>query len=236
MKKEELTALLYELRDDENAKFQVKLTPGLSYEDTLGVRLPELRSLAKRLIKESNYHAGGDDVINEFLMNLPHKYHDENLLHAIIISADKDYVTSIKHLYGFLPFVSNWMVCDTIKPTVLRKNKEDLMKQIIRWTSDDYLYTQRFGIRMLMEFFLDDDFSPQHLYIPASIVSDEYYLHMMNAWYYSVALIKQWDAAVDFLRENTLDKWTHNKSIQKARESRRISDEKKDFLNSLKRN
>lgn len=218
---------LFQLRDPEYAAFQCKLTPGLAEETCIGVRVPELRKLAKQYSKEAESDA--------FLHTLPHTYFDENMLHGLLISGVKDYDRCIALLEEFLPYVDNWAVCDTMSPKVLGRQKEKLMARIREWSSSSHTYTCRFGLEMLMRDFLDADFHPEYLEIPASVHLEEYYVRMMIAWFFATALAKQWDAAVPYLQQNRLDPWTHNKTIQKARESFRITPEQKQYLNTLKK-
>lgn len=218
---------LYELEDKEYAAFQAKLTPGVPVESFIGVRVPRARKLAKELVKANEY--------NEFLGELPHKYYDENMLHGLIISELKDYERCIDELEKFLPFVDNWAVCDIMSPKVFKKNKSRLFNKITEWSKSEHLYTVRFGIEMLMSFYLDDDFESDYLDIAAAVHSEEYYLKMMIAWFFATALAKQWEATIPYIENNKLDTWIHNKTIQKARESYRITPEQKDYLKTLKR-
>lgn len=217
---------LFNLRDSEYAAFQAKLTPTIEPEKFIGVRLPILRNFAKEYAK--------DPECSQFMSTLPHDYYDENLLHSVLITYIKDYDTCMQELEKFLPFVDNWAVCDTMSPKALRKNKEALLLKIKEWVKSDKTYTIRFGVDMLMSFYLDEDFKPEYLEIPASIRSDEYYVNMMTAWYFATALAKQWDEAVKYIENRRLDRWTHNKAIQKSIESFRVTQEHKDYLRSLK--
>lgn len=221
-----VTEELFNLRDSEYAAFQAKLTPTIEPEKFIGVRLPILRKFAKEYAKVPE--------CSQFMSTLPHDYYDENLLHSVLITYIKDYDTCMQELEKFLPFVDNWAVCDTMSPKVLKKNKEALLLKIKEWVKSDKTYTIRFGVDMLMSFYLDDDFKPEYLEIPASIRSDEYYVNMMTAWYFATALAKQWDEAVKYIENRRLDRWTHNKAIQKSIESFRVTQEHKDYLRSLK--
>lgn len=218
---------LYELEDKEYADFQAKLTPGVPPESFIGVRVPMVRKLAKELIKANEYA--------DFLQQLPHKFYDENMLHGLIISEIKNYDQCIAEVDKFLPYVDNWAVCDIMSPKIFKKNKEALLAKIVEWSGSEHLYTSRFGIEMLMSHYLDDDFKPEYLDIPASVHSEEYYLKMMIAWFFATALAKQWDVTIPYIENNKLDTWVHNKTIQKARESYRITDEQKEYLKTLKR-
>ena len=210
-----------------NADFSAKLTPGIDREKFLGVRIPASRKLAKEIIKENEH--------KDFLNSLPHKYYDENILHSILISEIKDYDECIKYIDEFLPYVNNWAVCDTMSPKAFKNKHERLMNDILRWVDSDQTYTIRFGLKMLMAHFLGNDFKNEYLKIPAKIKSDEYYINMMIAWFYATALAKQWDSIIVYIENGVLDKWVHNKAIQKARESYRITAEQKEYLKSLKK-
>lgn len=218
---------LLELSDEKNADFSAKLTPGIDREKFLGVRIPASRKLAKEIIKENEH--------KDFLNSLPHKYYDENILHSILISEIKDYDECIKYIDEFLPYVDNWAVCDTMSPKAFKNKHERLMNNILRWVDSDQTYTIRFGLKILMAHFLDNDFKKEYLEIPAKIKSDEYYINMMIAWFYATALAKQWDSTIVYIENGVLDKWVHNKAIQKARESYRITAEQKEYLKSLKK-
>ena len=199
---------LFALQDTEYAAFQSKLTPNISRESIIGVRVPQLRKLAKRL--------GKSKEAQEFLLALPHAYYDENMLHSLLVSEIKDFYDCI------------------LSPRVFKKNRTRLLPEILRWASSSHVYTCRFGIEILMTHFLDEDFDSKYLEIPAQIHSDEYYVNMMIAWFFATALAKQWDSTLPYLETKKLDTWVHNKTIQKARESYRITAEQKLYLKSLK--
>lgn len=218
---------LFALQDEGYATFQGRLVPNVSRESIIGVRVPQLRKLARRL------HGG--PAAQGFLRALPHAYYDENMLHGLIISETRDYGTCLGEVDAFLPFVDNWAVCDILSPKAFRKNHDNLLGEIQRWSSSSHVYTCRFGIGMLMAHYLDEGFDPAYLEIPVRVRSDEYYVNMMIAWFFATALAKQWDAAIPYLENSTLDVWVHNKTIQKARESRRVTDEQKRYLKGLRR-
>lgn len=218
---------LFELKDNEYALFQARLIPTINRDNIIGVRVPILRKLAKEYIKT--------DEVTYFLDTLPHKYYDEFMLHGLLLSELKDYQECIDKVDKFLPYVDNWAVCDIMSPKIFRKNKEKLLIKIKEWTKSSKTYTCRFGIEMLMTHFLDKDFKKEYLEIPAQVKSDEYYIKMMIAWFYATALAKHWDEAIIYLEKNSLSTWVHNKTIQKARESLRISKEQKEYLKTLKR-
>ena len=217
---------LFELQDKKYADFHGKLIPNIPREKIIGVRVPKMRKLAKEYFKNKESKL--------FLNNLPHEYYDENLLHGMLISEIKDYDEYINELEKFLPFIDNWAVCDTISPKVFKNNKEKLTKKIKIWISSKETYVCRFGILMLMKHFLDDDFKPEYLKIVANIKFDEYYVNMMIAWFFATALSKHWDETIVYLERKKLDVWVHNKTIQKARESYRITSSQKEYLKSLK--
>lgn len=217
---------LFALRDAGYAAFQSKLTPNIPAERFIGVRVPEVRKLAKRLWKEN--------ACSDFLAALPHTYYDENMLHGLILSEIKDYDACIEQVNRFLPYVDNWAVCDIMSPKVFRKHRQELMHEIRTWSASSEPYTCRFGLEMLMTHFLDDDFQPEYLEISAAVHSDEYYVNMMIAWFFATALAKQWDAAIPYLTGHRLTPWVHRKTIQKAKESFRITEEQKGFLNTLR--
>ena len=220
---------LMELRDDAYAEFQSKLIPGVECDRIIGVRVPMIRALAKKLLKES------PSEVDSFIQDLPHRYYDENMLHAVLISETKGYEESIKRIDDFLPYVDNWAVCDSLLPKTFKKSRLSLMKKIEEWSASDKTYTCRFGIKMLMTHYLDEEYESEYLAIPAGIKSEEYYINMMIAWFYATALAKQWDDTIVYLENNALDEWVHNKAIQKARESYRIKPEQKEHLKSLRR-
>lgn len=221
---------LFALQDKEYAAFQAKLTPNIEPESIIGVRVPKLRELAKALTKDASMK----EEASSFLDTLPHTYYDENLLHGMLIAEMKDFDQCLEAMECFLPFVDNWAVCDTTSPKVLGKQKERLMKKILEWTASEHTYTIRFGLLSLMRWFLDKDYKPEYLEIPIRVHSEEYYVRMMVAWFFATALTKQWDTAVKVIEEKRLEPWTHNKAIQKAIESYRISDGQKSYLRTLK--
>lgn len=218
---------LFSLQDISYGDFQSKLIPGIPRKSIIGVRVPEVRKLAKRLVNEKE--------VSKFLKELPHKYYDENMLHGLILSEMEDYDTCITEIDNFLPFVDNWAVCDIMSPKIFKKNKAKLLKKIKEWSLSEKTYTCRFGIEMLMSHFLDADFKPEYLAIPVSVNSEDYYVRMMVAWFFATALAKQWAAAIKYIENHRLDIQTHNKAIQKALESKRITPEQKGYLKTLKR-
>lgn len=217
---------LFKMQDIEYRDFNSKLIPTVKKEDMIGVRTPELRKYAKKLLKEEG--------VEDFLHSLPHKYFDENQLHAFIISEIKDFKLCIDELINFLPYLDNWATCDQLSPKIFKKYRNDLLPHIYEWLKSDKTYTVRFGIGMLMEHFLDEDFKSEYPEMVAAVRSEEYYINMMTAWYFATALAKQYESILPFIEGNKLDTWTHNKTIQKAIESNRISAEQKNYLKGLK--
>ena len=218
---------LYALADEKYAAFQAKLTPNVEKSLFIGVRVPLARKLAKELYKTQSYQA--------FLSELPHKFFDENMLHGLILSEYTDFVACIKELDRFLPYVDNWAVCDSISPKCFKTHKDRLIEQIVEWAACEATYTVRFGLEMLMTHYLDEDFRPNYLEIPAHVQLSDYYAKMMVAWFFATALAKQWNDALPYIENGVLSPWIHNKTIQKARESYRISDTQKVYLKTLKR-
>ena len=218
---------LFELADKKYAEFQAKLTPTVDKDLFIGVRVPDVRKLAKELYKSNQYVT--------FIKELPHKFYDENMLHGLILSEFKDYDECVAEVDKFLPFVDNWAVCDIMSPKCFKKNKDKLLQKIIEWSKSDAVYTSRFGVEMLMSHYLDDDFKVEYLEIPARVKLDDYYSKMMVAWFFATALTKQWDATIPYIEAGKLETWTHNKTIQKTRESLRITDEQKAYLKTLKK-
>ena len=223
---EEILSELYRLRDEKYRDFQGALIPTVERASFLGVRTPDLRALAKRLLSRPD--------LDEFLSALPHEYFDETQLHAFLLSDIRDFDRCLERVEAFLPYVDNWATCDQLSPKVFVKRAEDLLPAIERWLSSERAYTVRFGVGMLMRCFLDERFLPSYLERVAAIRSDEYYINMMIAWYFATALAKQYDFAVPYLEERKLSPFVHGKTIQKAVESYRISAERKAYLRSLK--
>ena len=217
---------LFALQDEKYREFQRSLIPGLPREKIIGIRIPAMRKLAKEFVKAPEAAV--------FLKQLPHTYYDENILHALLIAEIKDYDACMEAVKAFLPYIDNWAVCDGLSPKAFGKHKAELLEKIRLWIPSEHTYTCRFGIGMLMRWFLDEDFQPGYLELPAAVRSEEYYVNMMTAWFFATALAKQWDAAIPYLEQNRLDPWTHNKTIQKARESYRITTEQKEYLKRLK--
>lgn len=224
---DDIRSKLSGLQDLGYRDFQVNLIPTVDPDSILGIRTPALRALAKEYAKKED--------ISVFLDDLPHKTFEENQLHSFILCTMKDAEECIKEVDKFLPYVDNWATCDQLSPKIFRKNKKLLLGYVNEWIKSGHTYTKRFAIGMLMEHFLDEDFKPSYLSKVSKIRSDEYYVNMMTAWYFATALAKQYDQALPFIENKKLDIWTHNKSIQKAVESNRITVEQKEYLKTLKR-
>ena len=227
MKTEEIRKKLFELQDGGYRELQKKIIPTADPETVIGVRTPQLRAFAKELLKEGDVSAFLDDV--------PHTYFDENQLHAFLLSEIKDYGRCIAEVERFLPYVDNWATCDQLSPKVFRKRRPQLLEHIKGWMASDETYTIRFGIGMLMQHFLDEDFDPVYPEMVAAVRSDEYYVNMMIAWYFATALAKQYETVLPYIEDRRLDLWTHNKAIQKSVESYRIMPEQKEYLKTLRR-
>ena len=224
---------LFAMQDVQYRDFQCKLIPNVPSDLFIGIRTPDLRKYARELYKEEKDPAAGsirqDSFLEAFLEDLPHKYFDENQLHAFVISEEKNFDVCIARIERFLPFVDNWATCDQLSPKVFKKNRDALLPCLRKWISSDHTYTVRFATGML-----NDAFDPSYPELIASVQSEEYYVRMMIAWYFATALAKQYDAVLPFLEERRLDPWTHNRTIQKAVESYRITPEQKTYLRSLK--
>ena len=209
-------------KDDEYKEFQAKLVPNIDPSTIIGVRTPQMRTIAKEVFANKDR--------DEFLNDLPHKYYEENLVHFFVISMIKDFDETVQKVEAFLPFVDCWPVSDQATPKSFKKNHEKLLPYVKKWIASDEVYTARFGIRMLMNEYLGDDFKEEYLELVASKRGDDYYLKMMVAWYFATALAKRYDESVKYIEEHRLDDWVHKKAIQKAVESFRVSDEHKEYL------
>ncbi len=223
---EEIRERLFSLRDEKYARFSSSLIPNISPESVIGVRAPQLRAMAREL--------STDVRICDFLADLPHEYHEENCLHAYLIGEYRDIDTVLSLLDSFLPYVTNWAVCDTMRPRVLSKHKERLLTKAYQWLNSEHDYTVRYAIGMLMLHFLGDGFDESYPELVAKIESDEYYVNMMRAWYFAEGLAKQYDRILPYIEGRRLDMWTHRKTIQKAVESFKIPDERKELLKSFR--
>ena len=217
---------LFQLQDLKYKEFHQKLMPTVNPDKVIGIRTPALRKFAKEFGKRAE--------AKEFIKKLPHKYYEEDNLHAFLLEEIRDYETLIEELNKFLPFVDNWATCDMMRPKIRKKHKTELLEDIKRWLNSKDTYTIRFAVNCLMNYYLEDDFNPEYLQWVKAIESEEYYINMVRAWYFATALAKQYDETVKILETKALDKWTHNKTIQKAIESSRITKQEKEYLKTLK--
>ena len=224
---EKIQNKLFEYQDLGYREFNSKLIPNIDKDKMIGVRIPDIRKIEKSLSVEEK---------EQFLMDLPHKYFEENMLHGIIISNMKECDKAISELEKFLPYVDNWAVCDTISPKVFKKNREKIITKILSWIKSDHTYICRFGIGMIMQLYLEDEyFKTSYLDIVAKIRIEDYYINMMRAWLFQVALVKKWEITIKYIENNSLDIFTHNKTISKSCDSYRIDKTKKEYLKSLRR-
>ncbi len=219
----DITKELFKMQDLEYKEFHQKLMPTVNTDFVIGIRIPKLREFSKTVKTPC-----------DFLNSLPHKYYEENNLHAFLIAEIKDFSECVKRVDEFLPYIDNWATCDSLRPKVFGKNKERLLEYIRKWIKSDQTYTVRFAIEMLMVHFLDADFKEEYLKVVSKVNHSDYYVRMMIAWYFATALSKQYDSTVKYLENKKLDKWIHNKTISKANDSFRISKEKKEYLKSLR--
>lgn len=222
---EEITNFLMANQDTKYKDFNATITP---VQNMIGVRTPVLRDYAKRLTKEN------PQLVKDFMAGCPHTYFEENQLHAFLIALIKDYDACIDEIEKFLPYVDNWATCDQMNPKILGRNKEDLLRRIKIWIRSDKTYTIRFGIKMLMDSYLGESFDIKYMEMVCKVKSDEYYVKMVQAWYVATALATNYDEAIGFIENKKLSSWTHNKAIQKAIESFRVTDEHKKYLKTLK--
>ena len=223
---ENLEKELFEMQDLKYRDFHSRLLPGIDKETIIGIRTPMLRKFTKEYAKTPE--------ADLFMQELPHRVNEENNMHMMIASWIKDYEKCLAQVKRFLPYVNNWATCDLPAPKALAKHKDELLPEIGSWIASDETYTIRYGIGMLMTFYLDADFRPEYLKMAADVESEEYYVNMMIAWYLATALAKQWEETIPYLEERRLSEWVHRKTIQKAVESYRITKEKKEYLRSLR--
>ncbi|MBE7019375.1 MAG: DNA alkylation repair protein [Ruminococcaceae bacterium] len=224
MKNETIQKDLLLMGEESYREFSAKLMPTVEKETVIGIRVPILRAYAKSL-----------EDYETFFKNLPHRYFEENNLHAFLIERERDFDCCIKKLEAFLPYVNNWATCDGMNPKVLKKEPEKLLLYIQKWITSKETYIVRYAINLLMSYYLDEHFQLEYLKMVCNVQSDEYYINMMRAWYFATALAKQYEATLPYLQNHLLDEWTHNKTIQKAVESYRISNEQKTYFRTLRR-
>ena len=223
---EESEKQLFEMQDLKYRDFHSKLLPGIDKETIIGIRTPMLRKFTKEFAKMPEAEA--------FLRDLPHRYYEETNMHMMMVSWIKDYEKCLEEVKRFLPYVNNWATCDLPAPKCFAKHKEKLLSEVRNWIASGETYTVRYGIGMLMNFYLDEDFRPEYLKLAAEVRSEEYYVNMMLAWYFATALAKQWEATIPYIEERCLSEWVHRKTIQKAVESYRITPEQKVYLRNLR--
>jgi 3-methyladenine DNA glycosylase AlkD len=224
----DITQKLIEMQDEKYRDFTSSLIPNISKENMIGVRLPNIKKLAKELYKSGEYI--------DFINMLPHTYFEEYHLHSYILSEIKDFDYFVKQVEKLLPYINNWSVCDSLRPKCFKNNKEKALIHIKKWLNSEYVYTKRFAIEMLMVHYLGDDFKTEYLELVSKVKGEDYYLKMMVAWYFATALAKQYNEVLPYIENHAIeDNWTHNKAIQKALESYRVSEDKKDLLKTYKR-
>ena len=219
---EEIQKHLFELQDMAYRDFHSRLMPDIAKETVIGIRVPMLRKYAKSI--------AGTELSEKFIKELPHRYYEENNLHMMLITGIKDYEKCLSEIERFLPYIDNWATCDFPAPKCFEDHKEELLPVIKRWIASSETYTVRYGIGMLMRLYLDEDFDPEYVRLVVGVKSDEYYVNMMIAWYMATALAKQWDAVIPYIEDHCMSDWVHRKTIQKAVESYRITDEQKKYL------
>lgn len=217
---------LFEMQDAEYRDFHAKLVPTMEKTKFIGIRTPMLRKFAKKF--------GKTEESEIFLQVLPHQYYEENNLHGLLIEQIRDYDKCLEELERFLPFIDNWATCDLLALHMMKKHRDVFIREVFRWIESDQPYTIRFGIGMLMRHYLDEEFKTEYSEKVAAIRSEEYYVNMMRAWYFATALAKQYEKVLPFLEKRQMDVWTHNKTIQKAIESYRITSEQKEYLRTLR--
>lgn len=225
-KTEDITVYLQSRKDDSYKDFTAKLIPTIDKNRIIGVRTPLVRALAKKI--------KGSEVSYDYLSLLPHKYLEENHLHGFLIELERDFEKALQLTESFLPFIDNWATCDCVRPKVFKKHLSELYPCLCKWIKSSHTYTVRYAIGLLLSFYLDENFSDEHLKLVSSVKSDEYYVKMMVAWYFATALAKQYNSTLPYIENKTLDKWTHNKTITKACESYRVENSHKAYLRTLK--
>lgn len=223
---ENIRARLFELRDERYKLFHQALMPTVPHERVIGVRVPKVRALAKEI--------AGTAEAEEFMREQPHYYYEENNLHGVLTEHIRDFDAALGAVDAFLPYVDNWATCDLFSPKVFGGHRDELLPAVTRWISSEQTYTVRYGIGMLMRWYLDEEFRPEYPELVAGVRSEEYYVNMMRAWYFATALAKQPEAVWPWLEQKRLDRWTHNKTVQKCMESGRISPQTKQRLRALR--
>lgn len=223
---EDMRRELFKLRDENYITFETKLVPNVNKESFIGVRTPTLCRFVKNYFQDKN--------AQDFLKDLPHKYFEENSIHAFLISEMKTFDECLRAIKNFLPYVDNWATCDSLSPKIFKKHTDELETEIANWLESTHIYTVRFGLSMLRKFYLDAKFEAKYLELAAAVRMEEYYVEMMAAWFFATALTKNYDVTIKFLTERKLSRQVHNRTIQKAFESRCIAAEQKIFLRGLR--
>ncbi len=226
MTNDEILKELFSLKDEKYKEFSSSLMPTVNKETVIGVRAPQLRKFAKKLYKEKRYES--------FLRSLPHHFFEENNLHAFIIAEIKDFEKCVFETERLLPFIDNWATCDGLRPLIFKKESEKLLPYINKWLKSEHTYTIRFGVQCLMNYFLDEKFEEEYLKTVSEIKSEEYYVNMMLAWYFATALAKRYESALPYIEKRVLSPFVHKKTIQKAIESYRLTEEQKAYLKTLR--
>jgi len=219
---------LFTFQDTDYKAFNKTLLPTVDEHTMIGIRMPVLKKFAKEFFRTE------PEGVADFMNSLPHQYFEENNLHAFLIENISDFDTAIQETERFLPFIDNWATCDSFAPRIFKKYPDAVYQKILQWIQSDHPYTVRYAIGLLLSNYLDEQFRPEMLELVSGVRSSEYYINMMIAWYFSFALIKQYDKAIPYIEKKILDPFTHRKTIQKAVESRRISVEIKAYLKTLK--
>ncbi len=232
--KNQIKTELLEMQDLDYRAFHSKIVPNIPNESIIGIRVPNMKAYAKRLLKEASKSKERETEVNEFLQTLPHQYYEENFLHMLLICEIRDFEECVSKMEAFLPYIDNWAVCDNPLPKVFEKHEREVLLLAKKWIASDQTYTIRYGIGVLMRMFLDERFEKSLAKSVAKLRSEEYYVNMMIAWYFATALAKQWDEIIPVLTEKKLSVWVHNKTIQKAVESYRITAEQKAYLKTLR--
>lgn len=226
---------LLELKDDSYKEFHAKLIPTVEKAKIIGVRTPVLRKYAKELLKQAKTDEKVKEEVAQFMEQLPYMYYEENNLHGLLIEGIKEYEECVQKLDRFLPYVDNWATCDLLSMKLFKKYPQPVLEKVKQWMASKHIYTVRFGIGTLMRYYLEEQFKPEYLQWVAAVDSEEYYVKMMVAWYFATALAKQYEVTLPYLEKGLLPTWNHNKTIQKAVESYRITPEQKQYLRTLKR-
>ena len=219
---------LFELSDEKYKKFNSSLCPGTN--NIIGVRVPVLRNYAKELIKQYK--------TIEILEQIDNEYYEEIMLQGMIIGLYKDDFEIIKEkIQEFVPKIDNWAICDTFCAglKITKKHKQEMWKFIQKHLKSNKEFEIRFGIVMILDYYIEEEYLEKDFEIFNSIAKNDYYVQMAVAWAISICLIKFYDKTIEYLKTANLDKFTYNKALQKAIESYRINNEQKEFLKAMKK-